>query len=66
MTPCDSSTNLVQLNEFSDLHELDEVNVDRPRRPSKLRVAGIAAALSRDESPTAAVVPTSMASQMWW
>ena len=43
MTACDSSTNLVQLNEKSDEHELDEVNVDRPRRPSKLRVAGMAA-----------------------
>ena len=46
MTACDSSTNLVQLNEFSDVHELDEVNGDRPRRPSKLRVAGMAAALA--------------------
>ena len=60
MTACDSSTNLVQLNEKSD-----EVNVDRPRRPSKLRVAGMAAALAADESTAPAVVPTSMASQMW-
>ena len=68
MAAVDSSPNLVQLNELSAVHELDEVNVDRPRQPSKLQAAGMASIFTHavaTESSAPAIVPTSKAGKMW-